>query len=104
MSAPVVNPEPWWPTTNSKGGLWGLDADKPSDAKGAGADCTFNGSVPLGTFTGVARLAGVARQPEYLIEYISRGDDKITRITARGFGANANTEVVVQSYFRPFLK
>jgi Tfp pilus assembly protein PilX len=31
-----------------------------------------------------------------------RGNDKIVRITARGFGMNANSEVVLQSYFRPF--
>ena len=102
-ASPVVNPEPWWPTINSKGGLWGVDANKPSDASGAGVNCTFTGSVPLGTFTGVPRLAGVGRQPEYLIEYFKIGDDKFTRVTSRGFGANVNTEVVMQSYFRPFL-
>jgi type IV pilus assembly protein PilX len=108
-ASPVVNPEPWWPVVNSKNGRWegnpaGPASVKPSDAAGADTNCTFEGSVPLGTFTGVTRLSGVARQPEYLIEYLSRGDDKVMRITARGFGADINTEVVMQSYFRPFLR
>jgi type IV pilus assembly protein PilX len=103
----VVNPEPWWPTVNGKQGRWdgtpgGAPSPKPSDAAGIGANCTFNGSVPLGTFTGVARLSGVARQPEYLMEYLKIGDQKIVRLTARGFGADINTEVVLQSYFSPF--
>ena len=102
LASTVVNPEPWWPTINGRGGLWGNDANKPSDAAGAGTNCTFTGSVPLGTFTGLQRLSGVGRQPEYLIEYFKIGDDKFMRVTARGFGANVNTEVVVQSYFRPF--
>jgi type IV pilus assembly protein PilX len=93
------NPEPWWPT--SKGGLWGNDPDKkPSDSKGVGKNCIFNGAVPLGTFTGVQRIAGVEQQPEYLIEYLKRGDQLRMRITARGFGADLNTEVVMQSYFQ----
>lgn len=104
----VNNPEPWWPTTNGKKGLWeGVPATpstKPSDAAGAGTNCTFKGSVPLGTFTGVKRFAGVARQPEYLIEYLARSDEKVMRITARGFGADINTEVVMQTYFRPYLR
>jgi type IV pilus assembly protein PilX len=107
LATPVVNPEPWWPTVNSKKGLWDGDpaavSAKPGDATGAGTNCTFKGSVPLGTFTGLKRLAGVARQPEYLIEYLARGDDKVMRITARGFGADINTEVVMQTYFRPYL-
>lgn len=107
--ATVTNPEPWWPTINGKNGRWegnpaGPASTKPSDAAGPNTNCTFEGSVPLGTFTGVTRLAGVARQPEYLTEYLVRGDDKIMRITARGFGADINTEVVMQTYFRPFLR
>ena len=104
----VTNPEPWWPTINGKKGLWEgpptAPSAKPSDALGAGANCTFTGAVPLGTFSGVPRFAGVARQPEYLIEYLAAGNDKIMRITARGFGADINTEVVMQTYFRPYMK
>lgn len=105
----VTNPEPWWPTTNGKNGRWegdpaGPASLKPNDTAGPNTNCSFEGSVPLGTFTGVARFAGVAKQPEYLMEYLVRGDDKIMRITARGFGADINTEVVLQTYFRPYLR
>lgn len=107
MASPVVNPEPWWPTINDKQGRWdgdpaGAASPKPGDATGVNVNCDFNGSVPLGTFTGVARLAGVARQPEYLIEYVGRTEDQLMRITSRGFGADINTEVVMQSYYRPY--
>ncbi|MBH1986778.1 MAG: pilus assembly protein PilX [Burkholderiales bacterium] len=93
--------EPWWPT--EKGGSWGDDPDdKPS--RGSNASCaTFTGSVPLGTFTGTPAIRGVALQPEYLIEYVRRGgggDNDFFRITARGFGYRAGTEVVMQSYFK----
>jgi type IV pilus assembly protein PilX len=101
--ATTTNPQPWWPTSNSKGGLWNNTfADKPSDVAGTSTNCTFNGAVPLGTFTGSARIAAVARQPEYLIELFSLTDDTFMRVTARGFGTDQNTEVVMQSYFRAF--
>lgn len=87
-----TNPQPWWPTT--KGGLWGDNATVPGN-------CTFNGSVPIGTFTGTPNISSVARQPEYLIEWIDRVTDPVLRITARGFGTDVNTEVVLQSYVRP---
>lgn len=93
-----ANPQPWWPSAN--GGLWNDDpASKPSDAAGVDTNCNFTGAVPLGTFTGAARLAAVARQPEYLIEYALLGPDaKLARITARGFGTDPTVEAVVQSY------
>ena len=93
-----ANPQPWWPSAN--GGLWNdAPASKPSDAAGVDNNCNFNGAVPLGTFTGVARLAAVAQQPEYLIEYLPLGPDaRLARITARGFGTDPAVEVVVQSY------
>ncbi|MCU0932399.1 MAG: hypothetical protein MUE43_11515 [Serpentinimonas sp.] len=50
-------------------------------------------------FTGAARLAAVAQQPEYLIEYLSLDPDaRMARVTARGFGTDPAVEVVVQSY------
>lgn len=89
-----TNPQPWWPT--SKSGRW-RDA-----APNLPTDCaTFTGGVPLGTFTDTPRIVGVARQPEYLIEHMGYNEDKfLFRITARGFGADENTEVVLQTYFR----
>jgi len=96
-AATATNYEPWWPP--SKGGLWNDDlTTKPTTA--SSANCAgFAGSVPFGAFTGRAPIAGVSRQPEYLIEKITLD---FVRITARGFGRNPNTEVVLQSYFRPF--
>jgi type IV pilus assembly protein PilX len=87
-----VNPEPWWPT--DKGGLW-----NSGRVVNAGTCGTFEGGVPLGTFTGAPAVRGVALQPEYLIEEVGRSNaETIFRITARGFGADVRTETVVQSY------
>ena len=92
----ATNYEAWWPA--SKGGLWNDDiSTKPTSAASANCD-SFTGGVPFGTFTGRNRIVGVSRQPEYLIEQMSKD---FVRITARGFGRNSNTEVVLQSYFRP---
>ena len=46
---------------------------------------------------------GVSRQPEYLIEYFKRGQNltSTTAITARGWGLDPNSEIVLQTYFRP---
>lgn len=84
--------EAWWP--EERGGRWG-DAGKDVSECGA-----FNGAVPLGTFTGARPIQGVRFQPEYLIEAILRGEDTYFRVTARGFGYRAATEVVLQSYFQ----
>lgn len=88
--ATKANPQPWWPA--SKDGLWGNNENL--------ANCTFSGGVPIGTFTGTPNVSGVARQPEYLIEWIHFAADPVMRITARGFGADLNTEVVLQIYVR----
>ena len=89
-----TNPQPWWPDANN--GLWGNNET-------SAATCTFTGGVPIGTYTGTPKISGVARQPEYLIEYISRNEDNVFRVTARGFGADLNTEVVLQTYIRAAL-
>jgi len=86
--------EVWWPT--AKGGRWN---DVPSSKPPTGACATFTGGVPLGTFTGSARIAAVSQQPEYLIERFTRGDQSVYRITSRGFGYRTGTQVVMQSYF-----
>jgi type IV pilus assembly protein PilX len=92
--------EPWWPA--EAGGLWNNTFD--SKPRGATPNCNFNGGVPIGTFTGAAAIAGVARQPEYLIEIVRRGSGRLVffRITARGFGVSERTQVVLQTYFQPF--
>jgi type IV pilus assembly protein PilX len=85
--------EPWWPT--NKGGRWVNAATQTPDC------VTFTGGVPIGLFTGTPPIRGVALQPEYLLEWVRRGNDSgFFRITARGFGYRAGTEVVMQSYFK----
>lgn len=87
--------EVWWPT--AKGGRWNdVPSSKPPTA---GTCATFTGGVPLGTFTGSARIEAAAQQPEYLIERFTRGDQSVYRITSRGFGYRTGTQVVMQSYF-----
>jgi type IV pilus assembly protein PilX len=61
------------------------------------------GSVAYGTFTPFQQLpltptpGGVAQQPRYLIEYLApTGSQHVYRITARGWGADPNTMVVLQ--------
>jgi type IV pilus assembly protein PilX len=88
--------EAWWPV--SKGGKWNNSDAKPSPDNN-GTCATFTGGVPIGTFTGAKQIAGVARQPEYLIERIQRSTNTVYRITSRGFGYRSGTEVVMQSYF-----
>lgn len=107
--ATATNPMPYWP--GAQGGLWVAPgtADTPATAltqkprAGSTGNClTFTGGVPLGTFTGVAAFASVAQQPEYLIEFLYDGNGfESMRITARGFGTDPRTEVVLQSYFKP---
>lgn len=112
--------EVWWPA--SKGGQWNNQfADKPVRIPATPGNCHFTGAVPLGTYTGAPALKSVARQPEYLVEYFRRKNVRINqvesqvytagrnanqwspmyRITARGFGISAQTQVVVQSIFFP---
>ena len=71
-------------------------------------------SVPLnpvtyGTYTGATALpssgiSGVAQQPQYVIEAMRMPTDKgmkvLYRITSRGWGRSANTQVTLQSVFR----
>ena len=108
--------EPWWPA--AKGGLWNDDFDsKPGRMPVTSKNCDFSGGVPLGTYTGVAAITGVAVQPEYLIEIFrrkhvrmnldetlvtSRGENAnqwsyMYRVTARGFGYSQRTQVVLQT-------
>jgi type IV pilus assembly protein PilX len=92
-----TNPEPWWPTTSITTTSW----NNTASTKPPSGSCSFVGGVPLGTFTWAAAIRGVSRQPEYLIEYMKRGTDVYFRITSRGWGLDPNSEIVLQSYFRP---
>ncbi|MBU0917094.1 MAG: pilus assembly protein PilX [Gammaproteobacteria bacterium] len=89
--------EAWWP--EDRGGRWGEPAKGKPSPDDKTTCTTFTGAVPLGVYTGAKPIQGVAFQPEYLIETILRGEDTYFRVTARGFGYRAGTEVVLQSYF-----
>lgn len=101
--------EPWW--SPEKGGQWNNDLTaKPtrsSDGAASGKCGAFVGAVPLGVYTGATPIRGVARQPEYIIEYfarpsqVSKQSAAVYRITARGFGYHLRTQVVLQTYFVP---
>eukprot|EP01034_Spumella_vulgaris_P037677 gene37677-46481_t len=113
--------EPWWPA--SKGGLWNdNEATKPGREPVTANNCdSFTGGVPLGAFTGVPPIRGVAKQPEYLVEVFLRkhvrmniDETQVTstgesanqwstmyRVTARGFGYSTRTQVVLQTVFFP---
>lgn len=101
------------PAASGDPALWrqlALDADG-ADAAGA--------LVDYGRFTGAAMASGAgtlpSRRPRYLVELLpaqlpgqevagaagEAGDGGyLYRITAIGFGAQANTEVVLQTYYR----
>lgn len=98
--------EPWWPT--GKGGQWNNDFDnKPAPPAVDAVKCNFTGGVPLGTYTGITPIQGVAVQPEYLIEYFVKVSNvtyqptNTYRITARGFGYTQRTQVVLQTVYVP---
>jgi len=113
--------EPWWPV--NKGGLWNDSFDtKPGRVPVTATNCSsFTGGVPLGAFTGIPPITGVAVQPEYLIEVFRRkhvrmnmSETQVTsngqnanqwatmyRVTARGFGYSQRTQVVLQTVFFP---
>ncbi len=100
--------EPWWPV--SKGGAWNNGFDNKPNRAASSVDtghCNFTGAIPLGTFTGVTSIQGVAQQPEYIIEHFVRASNvtyqptAVYRITARGFGYSLRTQVVLQTYFSP---
>jgi type IV pilus assembly protein PilX len=64
-------------------------------------------TVAYGTYTGATALGGVFRQPRYVIEYLAEKDDTSTapttryfRISARGWGADQNSTVTLQTVYR----
>lgn len=89
--------EAWWPV--SKGGRWNNNTSSKPRVGNPDGCLTFTGAVPLGTFTGAQPIPAVSQQPEYLLEPVRRDKEALFRITARGFGYRAGTEVVLQSYF-----
>jgi type IV pilus assembly protein PilX len=68
-------------------------------------------SIAYGAYTGASAIQGVAQQPRYLIEFLGGpcpGEEAGPgtppcaryRVTARGYGANPNTEVTLQAVYQ----
>lgn len=64
-------------------------------------------TVAYGAFTLAEPMPSVFQQPRYVIEYLPEKDDASTtpptrhfRISARGWGANQNTSVTLQTVYR----
>jgi type IV pilus assembly protein PilX len=64
-------------------------------------------TVQYGAYTGATAFSGLFRQPRYVIEYLAEKDDsslgantRYFRITARGWGADQNTTVTLQSVYK----
>jgi type IV pilus assembly protein PilX len=64
-------------------------------------------TVAYARYTGADPLMGVFRQPRYVIEYLPQMDDATTtpatrhfRVSARGWGANQNSVVTLQTVYR----
>lgn len=82
----------------------GLCQLAPPGSTPAFADETkWTSAVAYGTYTPFQQLplaptpGGVAQQPRYLIEYLApTGSQHVYRITARGWGSDPNTMVVLQ--------
>jgi len=53
-------------------------------------------SVQYGTYTGALPIPGLSQQPRYLIEPFTGG---YYRITVRGYGLNADTQVTLQEVY-----
>jgi len=74
-------------------------------------DWNGTSTVVYGTWTGAAAINGVARPPRYVLEWMQFVDTKnkgpnngasdtyYVRVTARAWGANAQTQVTVQEIF-----
>lgn len=65
---------------------------------------SFSGtpSIKYGTYTAASDLSGIdtTRQPRYLIEPFVKNSMNFYRITARGYGINANTVVTLQEVYK----
>jgi type IV pilus assembly protein PilX len=98
--------QPWWPSNNPNTAppVWNNVLSTKPKAGNTGACNTFTGGVPYGTYTGAQAVTGVIRQPEYLIEALRTGRIEYFRITARGWGMNTDSEVMLQSIVKVLVK
>lgn len=57
-------------------------------------------SVAYGTHTAAPKITSLSQPPRYLIEPFLKQGANYYRITARGYGANANTQVTLQEVYK----
>lgn len=57
-------------------------------------------SVAYGTYTGATAISGLPLPPRYLIEPFMLDGKDYFRITVRGYGVNADTQVTLQEVYR----
>lgn len=79
--------------------LQGLVCVEPSTPVAQRTDFNTR-SIAYGTYTAAPALTGVSQQPRYLIEPFVWDSQNFFRITARGFGFNATTEVTLQAVYK----
>jgi type IV pilus assembly protein PilX len=67
----------------------------------------WDNAVTYGRFTGAAPIPIVSEQPRYLIQYQEKGNSinpkRVFHILALGFGADRNTQVLLQATYNPIL-
>lgn len=104
------------PSGCAAGGLCIIVNETTQLYKTASVDWSTSGttSVQYGQYTGASSITGVSAQPRYVLELMQFADGKnkdrvsgasgsadyyYIRITARGWGANAQTQVTLQEVF-----
>lgn len=78
----------------------GLACVEPSTPVYLGFSLSVAPSVAYGTYSAAPAIPEVDKQPRYLIEPFQKKQVNYYRITARGYGANANTQVTLQEIYK----
>jgi len=80
----------------------GLTCIEPATPVYANASLSLSAanSIAYGTYTGNPANAGVPTKPRYLIEPFVWDSKNYYRITARGYGLGANTQVTLQEVYK----
>ena len=77
----------------------GLTCIEPATPVYNSKSLTAAPSVKYGDSTGASALTGLPVQPRYLIEPFMRDGKNYYRITVRGYGVNADTQVTLQEIY-----
>jgi len=78
----------------------GIACVEPASPVYQGFSLSAAPSVAYGTYTAAPAIPAVTQQPRYLIEPFQKKLVNYYRITARGYGANANTRVTLQEVYK----